>query len=308
MVFYEMSSLLWYCIYMTMVDVSGDYTLINVPWTGATSLQFNDTAAATLSTIGNAALLVGGLYLLSGFPSAIARSDPFGISRRFGAPAPPAKFYKPQQPESVKRKRVNTARKPRPSVIQKRGPYTRYQAPEERQLPDFTKFSNKQFKPANLKPADERQQSLLPRPQLPSIRPLQFRMPQLPTFRLPSLPGLRRPAPRPAPAARPQPSPAPAAARPASTAAPAFRPAAPAQARPAPAAPAPARPAPVRQSARPAAPAARPAAPAAIIPPVQTAQLQPQTPPNPRPAAPAAPADFGSAFDSDPFSEFQNAE
>ena len=282
-----------------MVDVSGDYTLINVPWTGATSLQFNDTAAATLSTIGNAALLVGGLYLLSGFPSAIARSDPFGISRRFGAPAPPAKFYKPQQPESVKRKRVNTARKPRPSVIQKRGPYTRYQAPEERQLPDFTKFSNKQFKPANQKPADERQQSLLPRPQLPSIRPLQFRMPQLPTFRLPSLPGLRRPAPR--PAARPQPSPAPAAARPASTAAPAFRPAAPAQARPAPAAPAPARPAPVRQSAR-------PAAPAAIIPPVQTAQLQPQTPPNPRPAAPAAPADFGSAFDSDPFSEFQNAE
>ena len=66
---------------------TGDYTLVNIPWAGRTTLQFNDTAAATLSTLGNAALLVGGLYLLSGFPAA-ALADPFGISRRLGAPAP----------------------------------------------------------------------------------------------------------------------------------------------------------------------------------------------------------------------------
>merc|ERR1712002_481861 len=66
---------------------AGDYTLVSIPWTKNTALSFNDTTASTLSTLGNAALLVGGLYLLSGFQGS-ALADPFGISRRFGQPAP----------------------------------------------------------------------------------------------------------------------------------------------------------------------------------------------------------------------------
>ena len=85
--------------------IAGDYTLVNIPWSGATSLAFNDSTAATISTLGNAALLVGGLYLLSGFPSALARSDPFGVQRRFGAPAPPAKMFKPRGEKEHERKR-----------------------------------------------------------------------------------------------------------------------------------------------------------------------------------------------------------
>ena len=282
---------------------------MSIPWTGATSLQFNDTTAATLSTIGNAALLVGGLYLLSGFPSAIARSDPFGISKRFGKPAPPPKFYKPlnSAPEQTKKRRVGVSRRPSARPIdKKRGPLSgvqsRYQPIEERQLPKLNKLNKlPEFtRNAAKKPvAEERQLPQLPRPSFPSLRPLQFRMPQLPNIRLPTLPSFRRPAAaRPAPPQnRPQPSPAPAAARPAPTAAPAvpvFRPAAAATAAPA------ARPAPVRQSA-----ASRPASPAAIIPPVQQ-PIQTQTVQTaPRPASQA---DFGSAFDTDPFREFQTAE
>jgi len=289
---------------------AGDYTLVSIPWNGATTLNFNDTAAATLSTIGNAALLVGGLYLLSGFPTAIARSDPFGISKRFGKPAPPPKFYQPEQTEvRQKKKKVAKTRKPRPQPFERRGPGFRYQPEaEERQLPQ--QMSESMFKrPSSPQPkAEERQLPVRP---FGNLRPLQFRMPQLPRFRLPQLPSLRRPAPRPSPS-RPQSAPAPAA--------PVFRPQsaqtpAPATRRPSTRAPAPVAPvrpqsAPVRPQSAPVRPqpSVRPSAP--VIPPVapvQSVQSQssPQTLPDPRPAAPS---DFGSAFSSDPFSEFQNSD
>merc|ERR1719411_2266503 len=70
-------------------NVEGDYTLLSVPWARGASVTFNDTTASTLSTVGNAALFLGGLYLLSGFPAAAsALADPFGISRRLGVAAP----------------------------------------------------------------------------------------------------------------------------------------------------------------------------------------------------------------------------
>merc|ERR1719443_1841886 len=171
---------------------AGDYTLVSIPWNGATTLNFNDTAAATLSTIGNAALLVGGLYLLSGFPSTIARSDPFGISRRFGKPAPdldrfgrpapPPKFYQPQ-PTEVRKKKVAKTRKPRPQPFERRGPGFRYQPEaEERQLPQQMSESRFMKKPQHV--AEERQLPVRP---FGNIRPLQFRMPQLPSLSLPQL-------------------------------------------------------------------------------------------------------------------------
>merc|ERR1719443_1729443 len=208
---------------------AGDYTLVSIPWNGATTLNFNDTAAATLSTIGNAALLVGGLYLLSGFPSTIARSDPFGISRRFGKPAPeldrfgrpapPPKFYQPQ-PTEVRKKKVAKTRKPRPQPFERRGPGFRYQPEaEERQLPQQMSESMFMKKPQPV--AEERQLPVRP---FGNIRPLQFRMPQLPSLRLPQFPSLRRPAPRPRPS-RPQPAPAPAGPAPTpAPEAPVFRP------------------------------------------------------------------------------------
>merc|ERR1712227_531308 len=144
--------------------------------------------------------------------------------------------------------------------------------------------------------AEERQLHVRP---FGNIRPLQFRMPQLPSLRLPQFPSLRRPAPRPRPS-RPQPAPAPAGPAPTpAPEAPVFRP----QSDPAPAPVAPVRPQVQVPSSRPSAP---------VIPPVAPVQSQsvlsqsaPQTLPNPRPAAPA---DFGSAFSSDPFSEFQNSD
>merc|ERR1712130_990735 len=269
---------------------AGDYTLVSIPWSGATALAFNDTTAATLSTVGNAALLLGGLYLLSGFPVALAKSDPLGISRRFGKPAPPPKFYKKHQKKpEIKKRKLSMPRQHRPVHIERRGPGERFHA-EERQMPV----------------AEERQLQQLPQiqrprlPQLPSLRPLQFRMPQLPKFNIPSLPGLRRPS-RPQPAGRPQAAPAPAArpvtvARPVTASAPVFRPQTPAATR---------RPV-VSQTVR----------PASVIAPVQTSPAQSRpaqsrpVQPEPQPSRPVAPlADFGSSpFDSDPFSEFQNSD
>merc|ERR1719348_1225133 len=82
---------------------AGDYTLVSIPWTKNTALSFNDTTASTLSTLGNAALLVGGLYLLSGFQGS-ALSDPFGISRRFGQPALPGPPPQRVQPQRIQHK------------------------------------------------------------------------------------------------------------------------------------------------------------------------------------------------------------
>jgi len=67
---------------------AGDYTLVSVPWAKGASLSFNDTAASTLSTVGNAALFLGGLYLLTGFPAANAVTNPFQFSRRLGVATP----------------------------------------------------------------------------------------------------------------------------------------------------------------------------------------------------------------------------
>ena len=156
---------------------------MNIPWSGATSLAFNDSTAATISTLGNAALLVGGLYLLSGFPSALARSDPFGVQRRFGKPAPPAKMFRPrgeQEKEKKRgRKKVGGQRYHRQRGVERRGPGGLRQGAEERTLPQFAL------------PETERQFRV---PQLPQFRPFQLRMPSLPNLRLPSFPGLRRPA------------------------------------------------------------------------------------------------------------------
>jgi len=273
---------------------AGDYTLVSIPWGQGTSLTFNDTAASTLSTLGNAALLVGGLYLLSGFPSA-ALSDPFGISRRFGQPAlpgpPPPRHQRIQHKTGKQGKGKVSKRKsgkPKRRPVERRGPAmakpTTQQSAQERQL----------LRPGRL-------------PSLPTlrpVRPLNFRMPELPTFRLPSLnlrrpsfPQLsnpfRRPASRPRPVLQSRPRPVQSAPAPS----------------PSPAAPAPASSAPLAPSFRPSAPnSARPAPPAsAPIAPVQNTQSQsaPLTLPDPRPAAPA---EFGSAFDNDPFSEFQSAD
>ena len=243
---------------------------------------------------------MGGLYLLSGFPTAIARSDPFGISRRFGRPAPPPKFYKPHHhnQEPVLKKKSG-ARQPRPRPIERRGPAERFPEAEERTLPQLPQLPSMfERRPAARpvsrkavkKTADDRQLGVRA-PQFPGLRPLQFRMPQLPQLRLPSLPGLRRPAPRPL-RPRPQPAPAPEPQQ----SAPVSRPASPAPSSVTP------RPAPVRaQQSRPRPQSAPVIPPVAPVAPVALVQAQP----DPRPAAQA---DFGSAFSSDPFSEFQNAE
>jgi len=279
--------------------VLGDYTLVSIPWGQGTALSFNDTAASTLSTLGNAALLVGGLYLLSGFQGA-ALSDPFGISRRFGQPALPG----PHPPRhqriqhktgkhgkgKVSKRKSQKAKKQKRRPVERRGPAmakpTTQQSAEERQL----------LRPGRF-------------PSLPTfrpVRPLNFRMPQLPTLRMPSLPTFRRPSlpqlnnPFRRPAARPRP--AQQSSRPVS---------APASA-PSPAAPAPQS----AQSNAPQAPSFRPSSQnSAVIPPADLAPLSPVqniqsqsaplTLPNPQPVAPSS---FGSSFDNDPFSEFQSAD
>jgi len=275
---------------------AGEYTLVSIPWTQGTALTFNDTAASTLSTLGNAALLVGGLYLLSGFQGS-ALSDPFGISRRFGQPALPG----PAPPRNqriqhklgqqakgkVSKRKSQKAKKPKRRPVERRGPVmakpTTQQSAEERQL----------LRPVRL-------------PSLPTfrpVRPLNFRIPELPSLRMPSLPTFRRPSfpqlnnPFRRPAGRPRPAQQ--------------------SSRPAPAAPASAAPAPQSApSSAPLAPSFRPSAPnSAVIPPVDTvpstpsqdtqSQSAPLTLPNPQPVAPSS---FGNSFSGDPFSEFQSAD
>merc|ERR1719394_943309 len=117
-------------------------------------------------------------------------------------------------------KKVAKTRKPRPQPFERRGPGFRYQPEaEERQLPQQMSESRFMKKPQHV--AEERQLPVRP---FGNIRPLQFRMPQLPSLRLPQFPSLRRPAPRPRPS-RPQPAPAPAAPAPTpAPEAPVFRP------------------------------------------------------------------------------------
>merc|ERR1711892_1023724 len=196
---------------------AGDYTLVSIPWGQGTALSFNDTAASTLSTLGNAALLVGGLYLLSGFQGS-ALADPFGISRRFGQPALPG----PRPPRNqriqhktgkqvkgkVSKRKSQKVKKPKRRPVDRRGPAM--------------------AKPTTQQSAEERQ---LLRP----VRPLNFRMPELPALRMPKLPTFRRPSfpqlnnPFRRPAARPRPRPIQQSSRPVSAPAPA-----PAQTAPAP--------------------------------------------------------------------------
>jgi len=274
---------------------AGDYTLVSIPWSKNTALSFNDTTASTLSTLGNAALLVGGLYLLSGFQGS-ALADPFGISRRFGQPAlpgpPPPRNQRiqhklgKQAKGKISKRKSQKAKKPKRRPVERRGPVkakpTTQQSAEERQL----------IRPVRL-------------PSLPTfrpVRPLNFRMPELPSLRMPSLPTFRRPSfpqlsnPFRRPASRPRP--VQQSSRPAAAPAPA----------PAPAAPEP--------SSTPLAPSFRPSAQNnPIIPPVETvpsipvpdvqSQSAPLSLPNPQPAAPSS---FGSSFDNDPFSEFQSAD
>jgi len=280
---------------------AGDYTLVSIPWGQGTALSFNDTAASTLSTLGNAALLVGGLYLLSGFQGS-ALADPFGISRRFGQPALPG----PHPPRNqriqhktgkqvkgkVSKRKSQKVKKPKRRPVDRRGPAmakpTTQQSAEERQL----------LRPVRL-------------PSLPTfrpVRPLNFRMPELPALRMPKLPTFRRPSfpqlnnPFRRPAARPRPRPIQQSSRPVSAPAPA-----PAQTAPAPES---------APSSAPLAPSFRPSVqntPAITssdpAPNSQAQNIQSQSAPLtlPNPGRPA-PSSFGSSFDDDPFSEFQSAD
>jgi len=179
---------------------AGDYTLVKVPWNPSTTLGYNETAASTIASLGNLGLLVGGLYLLSGFQGAaanLARSDPLGLQRRFNRPEPPRQHWidhkSGQEATAWAQKKKTTLMKKK--AIKKRpfsAKYGRTDAPdsaEERQLvrPRF--------------PA-------LPRLRMPTLRPIRIRrpsLPALPTFRNP----FARPS-RPAPAApvfRPAPRP-----------------------------------------------------------------------------------------------------
>jgi len=254
---------------------AGDYTLVSIPWGQGTALSFNDTAASTLSTLGNAALLVGGLYLLSGFQGS-ALADPFGISRRFGQPALPG-------PHPPRNQRIQHK-----TGKQVKGKVSKRKSAEERQL----------LRPVRL-------------PSLPTfrpVRPLNFRMPELPALRMPKLPTFRRPSfpqlnnPFRRPAARPRPRPIQQSSRPVSAPAPA-----PAQTAPAPES---------APSSAPLAPSFRPSVqntPAITssdpAPNSQAQNIQSQSAPLtlPNPGRPA-PSSFGSSFDDDPFSEFQSAD
>ena len=303
-----------------------------MPWARGATLAFNDTAASTLSTVGNAALLLGGLYLLSGFPAAAALADPFGFSRRLGiapatgrpGPPPPVfqhrssngqkeTFMKKSKMEKEMRRRPSKDMKKRPGKTAVFNPMHQQKA-VNRQLP----LVHGAMEEAKKSKPQERQQR-------PNPTPNRFRI-QLPTFRMPQLPALRgprfpllpsnpfgRPAPlRVAPTPnRPRPSAsAPArrpAPQPATQAAPVFRPSTPAATRrPVPSRPvsqrAPVRAAPVTQRAPAPAPARAPA------PPQQSQQLR-------TPAAAAAPAanfpnsdfsPFGGG--ADPFGEFQSSK
>ena len=316
------------------IQFSGDFTLLSVPFArGSPSVTFNDTTASTLSTVGNAALFLGGLYLLSGFPAAAsALADPFGISRRLGVAAPsraarpragsPAPRFQhrisPGDDAFMKKPKLEKMKSPRPALLKPKKPSKGF-------LPPQLKSVNRALGAANLhdkkkKPQiAERQQ----RPQLP-----RFRIPSLPPLRMPQLPRLRRPTfrplqfnnpfsrpsrPRPAaqqagaqapPAGRPAPqnSGRPAQPQPSTQAAPVFRPSSPATPQQAP----------VSQRT-PATTSQR--APVPATPQLNTQQFAP-APQQPQFAPPQQSAplrlptpDLGStdfSFSSDPFSEFQS--
>ena len=314
------------------IQLSGDFTLLSVPFARGASVTFNDTTASTLSTVGNAALFLGGLYLLSGFPAAAsALADPFGISRRLGVAAParaprpragaPAPRFQhrisPGDDAFMKKPKLEKMKSPRPALLKPKKPSKGF-------LPPQLKSVNRALGAANLhdkkkKPQiAERQQ----RPQLP-----RFRIPSLPPLRMPQLPRLRRPTfrplqfnnpfsrpsrPRPAaqqagaspPAGRPAPQNAgrPAQPQPSTQAAPVFRPSSPATPQQAP----------VSQRT-PATTSQR--APVPATPQLNTQQFAP-APQQPQFAPPQQSAplrlptpDLGStdfSFSSDPFSEFQS--
>merc|ERR1712088_794813 len=299
-------------------NAEGDFTLLSVPFArGSPSVTFNDTTASTLSTVGNAALFLGGLYLLSGFPAAAsALADPFGITRRLGVAAPvraarpragaPAPRFQhrisPGDDAFMKKPKLEKMKSPRPALLKPKKPSKGF-------LPPQLKSVNRPLSAANLhdkkkKPQiAERQQ----RPQLP-----RFRIPSLPPLRMPQLPRLRRPTFRPLqfnnPFSRPS-RPRPAAQQAAGSPA-AGRPAPQNSGRPA--SPAPPQQAPVSQRT-PATTSQRapvPATPQLNIQQFAPAPQQPQFAPPQQSAPLRLPTpDLGStdfSFSSDPFSEFQS--
>ena len=313
--------------FSTKLSFAGDYTLLSVPWARGASVTFNDTTASTLSTVGNAALFLGGLYLLSGFPAAAsALADPFGISRRLGVASPtrtarpragsPAPRFQHRiskgEEAFLKKTKLDKMKSPRPAMLKQK----KASKPSKGFMLPQLKSVNRALGPAMLekkKQVMERQQ----RPQLP-----RFRIPSLPTLRMPQLPRLRRPTFRPiqfnnpfARPSRPRPAPQQAAAsppaarpqnaarpQPATQAAPVFRPSTAAAPQAAPVSPR----APPSTSQRAPVPATpqfntQQAAPAPqqpqFAPPQQSAPLRLPTP------------DLGAtdfSFSSDPFSEFQS--
>merc|ERR1719507_2321028 len=181
--------------FITDSNVEGDYTLLSVPWARGASVTFNDTTASTLSTVGNAALFLGGLYLLSGFPAAAsALADPFGISRRLGVPAParprvgaPAPRFQHRISKGeegfMKKPKLEKMKSPRPALVKQKKPTKGFMLPQLKSL-------NRALGPAALqekkKPQERQQRPQLPRFRIPSL-------PTLPTLRMPQLPRLRPP-------------------------------------------------------------------------------------------------------------------
>merc|ERR1712088_613719 len=309
-------------------NAEGDFTLLSVPFArGSPSVTFNDTTASTLSTVGNAALFLGGLYLLSGFPAAAsALADPFGISRRLGVASPtrtarpragsPAPRFQHRiskgEEAFLKKTKLDKMKSPRPATLKQKKP----SKPSKGFMLPQLKSVNRALGPAMLekkKQVMERQQ----RPQLP-----RFRIPSLPTLRMPQLPRLRRPTFRPiqfnnpfARPSRPRPAPQQAAAsppaarpqnaarpQPATQAAPVFRPSTAAAPQAAPVSPR----APPSTSQR----APVPATPQFNTQQAAPAPQQPQFAPPQQSAPLRLPSpDLGAtdfSFSSDPFSEFQS--
>lgn len=172
---------------------AGDYTLVSVPWARGAALNFNDSAASTLSTVGNAALLLGGLYLLSGFPAAAALADPFGFSKRLGAaslPRGPINFqHRSSSGEEafVKKSKMEKMKRPmnkkkHPSQFKHVASFLRTSPPQQKQV-NRQGAANSPSKAAKGGPKEHRASERQQRPR--------FQLPRLPTLRMPQLPRLR---------------------------------------------------------------------------------------------------------------------
>lgn len=314
-------------------NAEGDFTLLSVPFARGASVTFNDTTASTLSTVGNAALFLGGLYLLSGFPAAAsALADPFGISRRLGVAAParaarpragsPAPRFQhrisPGDDAFMKKPKLEKMKSPRPALLKPKKPSKGFLPPQLKSVNRALGAANLHDKKKKPQIAERQQRPQLPRFRIPSLPPL--RMPQLPRLRRPTFrplqfnnPFIRPSRPRPAAqqaggsppsAGRPAPQNAgrPAQPQPSTQAAPVFRPSSPATPQQAPVS----QRTPITTSQR---------APVPATPQLNTQQFAP-APQQPQFAPPQQSApltlptpDLGStdfSFSSDPFSEFQS--